>query len=110
VKARRVVETIDLPADNAKPVGVAVSPDGGTVFVATGRTHSVVVIDARTRKPVATIPVGRRPWGLVVSPDGRFVYTANGLSNDVSVIDTRTRRVVATIAVGTGPWGLAFGR
>jgi YVTN family beta-propeller protein len=99
-----------LPGDTPKPVGVAVSPDGETVYVAMGRANAVAVIDAGTRRVKRTIPVGRRPWGIIVSLDGRYVYTANGLSNDVSVIDTRTGRVGATIAVGAGPWGFALGR
>ena len=66
------------------------------------------MLDARTLRQLATVPVGRRPWGPAITNDGRYVCTANGLSNDVSGIDTSTHRVVATIKVETRPWGLAI--
>jgi YVTN family beta-propeller protein len=86
---------------------VVVSPDSRTVYVANGRSGTVAVVDAATRRVTRTIRVGRRPWGIDLSRDGRWLYTANGLSNDVSVIDTRTSRVVATVPVGVRPWGVA---
>ena len=91
------------------PVGVAVSPDGKTIYVANGRAGTLSVIDAATYKVVATVPVGKRPWGLAVSRDGKFVYTANGLSNDVTVVSTATNKIVAKISVGQRPWGIAVG-
>ena len=104
----QVIDVIDL-GGRAKPVGVAVSPDGRRVYVANGHGNSVAVIDAVKGKVVATIPVGKRPWGIAVTRDGRRVYTANGLSNDVSVIDPATNRVLATIKVGEGAWGVVIG-
>ena len=35
---------ITIPGDNVRPMGVAVSPDGARVYVATGRGRSVVAI------------------------------------------------------------------
>ncbi|HEU4769839.1 MAG TPA: hypothetical protein VFS77_20910 [Pyrinomonadaceae bacterium] len=72
------------------------SNDGERVYVANGRANSVSVIDARTDKLIATIPVGQRVWGLALTRDGKKLYAANGLSNTVSVIDTATNSVVAT--------------
>lgn len=34
------------------------------------------IIDGRTLKVVATVPLGRRPRGIVASPDGRYLYIA----------------------------------
>ncbi len=101
-----VTQTIDL-GPGAKPVGIVVSPDGARIWVANGSADAVVAIDAGTRRPQATIPVGKRPWGLGLAPDGRRLYAANGQSDDVSVIDTATAQVVATVPVGAGPWGVA---
>jgi YVTN family beta-propeller protein len=110
VATHEVLETVPLGDGNSKPVGVAVSPDSRTVYVANGAADCVSVVDASTHRVRRCIPVGRRPWGIAVSPDGRWVYTANGLSNSVSVIDTRSSRTVATIAVGSRPWGVAVAR
>ena len=91
-----------------KPKGVAVSPDGKRVYVATGRGDSVAVIDGEQLALITLIPVGQRPWGIALTPDGRKLYTANGLSNDVTVIDTGTNKVVGTVKAGDGPWASRY--
>ena len=89
-------------------MGVVVSPDGGRVYVSTGRGGTVVAIDAVRGGSRGAATVGERPWGIALSPDGSLLYTANGPSNDVSVVDTETMTVVTTISVGDGPWGIAI--
>jgi len=75
-----------LSRENVRPMGIDVSPDGGRVYVSTGRGQSVAVFDAKSDEPIKMIEqVGARVWGITVSPDGRTVYTANGPSNDVSM-------------------------
>jgi YVTN family beta-propeller protein len=88
-------------------MGVAVAPDGKTVYVTTGRGGTVAVIDAAADSVVATIQVGDRPWGIGLSPDGRKAYTANGPSGEVAVIDLTTRGVVKKVKSGRVPWGIA---
>jgi YVTN family beta-propeller protein len=105
VAKRRVTKRIRMkPAD--KPVGLVLSPDENTLYVATGRGNAVAIIDTVAGRVVAHVPTGERVWGIARSRDGRKVYAANSLSNTVSVIDTKTRRVVKTIATGDGPWAL----
>jgi YVTN family beta-propeller protein len=106
-KKRDIITTIPIDRGEGKPVGVVVSPNGKRLYVASGRTGTLSVIDAASYKVLASVPVGKRPWGVAISRDGRYVYTANGLSNDVSVLDATTNRVVATIKVGQRPWGAA---
>jgi YVTN family beta-propeller protein len=91
-----------------RPMGIAVSRNGRHLYVANGRGNSVAVIDGKTQKILAMIPVAGRPWGIAITPDGRKVYTANGLSNDVAVIDTETNRVIKTIQAGNDPWGIVI--
>ena len=101
---------IAIPGDGARPMGLALSPDGAMLYVTTGRGGRLVAVDTRTHDVRGSVPVGTRPWGVTASTDGRWLYTANGPSNDVSVVDARTLRVVATIPVGASPWGtLAHG-
>jgi YVTN family beta-propeller protein len=47
-----------------RPWGVAISPDGKTVFTANGPSNDVTVTDAATLQVIAKIPVGERPWGI----------------------------------------------
>jgi YVTN family beta-propeller protein len=103
-----VSETIRLSGPNVRPMGVVVAPDGGRVYVTTGRGGTVVAIDTKTNKPVGSVEVGPRPWGIAISPDGTRLYTANGPSNDVSVVDTAALTVVTKIAAGRSPWGVAI--
>jgi YVTN family beta-propeller protein len=49
-----------------RPWGVAISPDGSTLFTANGSSNDVSVVDARTMQVTARIPVGESPWGLVI--------------------------------------------
>src|SRR5690606_24871224 len=109
VAKHEVVATRALPAP-AKPVGIAVSPDGARLYVADGAADLVHVLDASDFTEHARVPVGKRPWNLALAPDAAMLYVANGRSNDVSVVDTATLRVVRTIPVGAGPWGVAIGR
>ena len=108
VASRKVIGSIRLPGE-AKPMGIAVTRDGKTIYVSTGRAGQVVAIDAATDSVRGAVTVGRRPWGIALTPDGAKLYTANGPSNDVSVVDTKTLTVIRTIPSGGVPWGVAIG-
>ena len=108
-----VIDTVKLVAtttimlgDGMRPMGAVASPDGAFVFVSTGRSRMVQIIDARADAIVGRVEVGTRPWGIAVSPDGKTVYTANGPSNDVSVVDVASRKVTGKIQAARGPWGI----
>jgi YVTN family beta-propeller protein len=107
----KVIATVAIDAPGAKPMGLALAPDGRTLWVANGRGASVTGVDLATLRPVATYATGgARPWGIAITPDGRKLYTANGGSDDVSVIDAATGRLLKRIPAGSKPWGLAMGR
>jgi YVTN family beta-propeller protein len=102
--------TADTPMP-PRPMGLAISPDGGRLLVSLGRATSIGVIDVRARALLRTIEnVGTRPWGIGVSPDGRYVFTANGPSGDVSVVDLESGAVVRRVQTGGSPWGIAVGK
>ncbi len=115
-------------ADSA-PSGLALSADGGTLYVALNLKHALAVVDLATRK-VTEIPVGSYPYGVVVS---RKIYVSNwggrrpgprdavegefpvvldkrGIpaSGTVSVLDTTSHRVLRHIDVGLHPSGMAL--
>jgi YVTN family beta-propeller protein len=71
-------------------------------------SNNVSVIDTRTNKVTATVPVGAGPWGVAVSPDGRKVYTANWYYT-VSVIDTATNAVTSIPNIWNGVGGNTMG-
>jgi YVTN family beta-propeller protein len=113
----KILTTIAIPNDGvtgplpARPMGLALSADAATLYVANGRGGTISVIDTATRKIKSTIvQVGARPWGLALSADGATLYSANGPSNDVSVIDVASGKVAKKIPTCRSPWGLALGR
>ena len=62
----------------AAPFAVAVSSEGGTVYVANAGfgANTVSAIATATNRVTATIPVGSEPGGMAVTPDGSKVYVA----------------------------------
>jgi len=102
---------LDLPGDNVRPMGLAVSADGRTLYATGGRGKTVHVIaldDAAPRVKATIADVGMRPWGIAITRRGDRLYTANGPAGDISVIDIATGAVARHIAVGGSPWGIAI--
>ena len=89
-----------------QPVGVRVTADGKTVFVALGPSNRVAVVDGETDEVIDYLLVGQRVWQLGFTPDQKYLFTTNGNSNDVSVIDVEARKVIKSIQVGEQPWGV----
>jgi YVTN family beta-propeller protein len=92
-----------MRASDITPVGMALSPDGKTVWISLGRANHVAEVDSTTRKVRNTILVGKRAWGLAVHPDGKILYVLNGLSDDMTIVDTVTSKAIRTVAVGRVP-------
>jgi YVTN family beta-propeller protein len=105
-KSCSVVRTSKLPPP-ARPMGLALSPDHKTLYVANGRAKTVTEVDVASGAVGRSVEAGTRPWGIVVSRDGKKLFTANGPSNDVSVIDVDSFKVAARIPAGKSPWGIA---
>ena len=49
------------------PKALAITPDGGRVYVANEQSASVSVLTTPFNQVIATIPVGSRPWGAAIS-------------------------------------------
>jgi YVTN family beta-propeller protein len=88
------------------PVGLAMTADGKTAYVALGHAAHVAVVDVPTRKVQGYILVGKRSWGITLSRDESKLYVANGLGDDITVIDVRSRKAVVSVPVGRIPWGV----
>jgi YVTN family beta-propeller protein len=126
-----VSKPVEVPLDEleryaSQPFGVAIAPDKSRIYVTSGGSEIVTVIDvprllrfihsrprpesgsfsqdlaASANYVVTRIPVGHNPRGVALSRDGRRLFVANRLDDTISVIDTRTIRVASTIALA-GP-------
>lgn len=106
-EANEVKEALKLVPPGAResdvtPVGLVLSPDKKTMYVALGRANHVAFVDVATREAEYVL-VGSRAWGVAVSPDGGTLYVANGLSDDLSIIDVAARKTVRSIPTGRVP-------
>jgi YVTN family beta-propeller protein len=61
----------DQPAVGIAPSALAISADGGTLYVACGGINAVAVINAQTLRITGMIPTAWYPNGLALSPDGK---------------------------------------
>jgi DNA-binding beta-propeller fold protein YncE len=109
----------DLLEGAANPWGLAIAPDGGTLWVAISGTHEVAAVDVRgmlallESNPTAgtedlaalsrqglitrlTLP-GNGPRGLDVSPDGSTLAVAMYFSGSVVLIDTSSMKVRSVV-------------
>ena len=79
------------PLEGSTPSGVAVSPDGRTLFIANSDNNNVVVVDISNRLTEEAhdrgdmisivegfIPTGWYPTAVAVSPDNRTLFVASG--------------------------------
>jgi YVTN family beta-propeller protein len=93
---------------------------GGVPDCATGNangngsaiTGTVSVVNATTRKVIASIPVGLQPTGMALF--GPYLLVSNTYSDTISIIDTAINKVVRTISLGLpvavpGQSGPAYG-
>ena len=61
----KTFELVENIAIGQRPWNMSFSPDGSKLYVASGRSGSISVIDVASRKMVSEIPVGKLPWGVV---------------------------------------------
>ncbi len=132
-------DPISLPAKSAGrgggalPVGLAIDPDGKSLFVAVNFNNTLVEIDLESGKLVREIPVGNAPYDVVLV--GRRVYVSNwagrlpgpgdptgpsgdaaqvrvdavrNIANDgsVSIVDLDGGREIEQVTVGLHPSGM----
>jgi YVTN family beta-propeller protein len=118
---------VEVPLDEleryaSQPFGVAIAPDKSSIYVTSGGSEIVTVINvprllhfihthngsfvqdlsASANYVVTRIPVGLNPRGLTLTRDGRRLFVANRLDDTISVIDTRTNRVTSIVTLA-GP-------
>jgi YVTN family beta-propeller protein len=89
------------------PIGLAVTPDRGDVYVVNSNDDTVSIIDTFTDTVIDTVTVGSAPWGITVGAEGKYVYVTNSNADTVTVIQTADRSIARTYSVGDTPRGVA---
>jgi PQQ-dependent catabolism-associated beta-propeller protein len=108
VKKKIAFDIPGLRKEAIQPVGISITRDGKTAFVALGPANRIAVINGASHEVQRFLLVGQRVWHMAFTPDEKYLLTTNGVSNDVSVIDVANLRVIKTIQVGELPWGVAI--
>jgi len=93
-------------------MGLAVSPDGGTIYASAGDEDRVLVYRLRNgdlilRDSIA-FPKGSFPAGLALNKSANVLFAAGNLSNSVISVDLQTARVVFDVPVGHKPYACVF--
>lgn len=100
-----ITATITVGTGSVFPSGVAITPDGQTLYVADEFESQLWVIDTATQEVTTTLNVFAK--ALAVSPDGTQLYVCNG---GVSVSDTANNQITNTIQFAKTriPWDVVF--
>jgi YVTN family beta-propeller protein len=94
--------TKSLNTQGAPSHGIAIAPDGKTLWAGSKWYHFVAAYSLPDLKPLGIVPVGHYPDWLTFSPDAHL-YVACAGSNSVSVVDVKGMKEVAKIPVGQVP-------
>lgn len=90
------------------PHGLAVSPDGKTLFVTCEKSRAIVLVDVATgkeRRKLSNSMSGSHM--LTLSPDGKWMFVSNYVDDNISIFDATTGSLERHILVGDYPDGLA---
>jgi len=103
VDAASLAVTRRIPVDG-QPCGVAVSPDGAQIYVATSAPGTFMAFADLTSGTVAkripsTAGIGEA-YALVLSPDGREIFVAAATA--LGIVNASTGRVVGSVAYPAG--------
>ncbi len=98
--------------------GLAYSPDGSLLYVATGDSGKVAIYNTADWKRVGEIALDGATAGqefkgsfaatLIVSASGRWLYALDQGNWRVVILDAKKRERVASVATGAYPFGLAL--
>ncbi|MDX1963708.1 MAG: bifunctional YncE family protein/alkaline phosphatase family protein [Pirellulales bacterium] len=99
------------------PAGLALSADGGTLYVANANSDTVSMIPTAAPEKIQTVivrpdpnlPFGSLTNALCLSPDGKTLFAANGGNNAVAVLDLtkdQEPKITGFIPTGWFPGGV----
>jgi DNA-binding beta-propeller fold protein YncE len=94
--------------------GVAVSPDGATVFACSHSQPEVFVFDTETLAIEAPIRftggsgIARQLRRVAVSPDQKWITVSSHVDGHLAIFDFATRAQVGSLATPKAPMGMGF--
>lgn len=98
LRTRRAPLSVEV---GEEPEGIALSPDGQTLYVSARGSNEAYAIDPHTLDVRKTIPTGRFALRIVTRPQGDYAVTSNLLDGSLTVIDLDNFEPARTIAVSS---------
>lgn len=87
--------------------GLAVSPDGRTLWSASKVYSHVYIHSLPDLKEIGRVFVGQHPEWVTFTPDGKYAYIGAAGDNETCVVDVAAMKAVARIPVGQVPKRIA---
>ena len=88
--------------------GIAVAPDGSTVWAGSNTNGTVTVLDGKTGATLTTLTGFSLPYRIAISRDGRTAIVCDPNANRIHVADVAQRKVLWTLDSLPGPRGVTI--
>ncbi len=88
--------------------GIAVAPDGSTVWAGSNTNGTVTVLDGRSGTTITTLTGFSLPYRLAMSHDGKTAVVCDAQGNTLHFADVAQRKVIWTLDSLPSPRGVTF--
>ena len=88
------------------PYGIAFDSTGEHIYVASNKSKTLEMYDAKTYEKIKEVTTGNRCWHFTYTPDDKQILLACGKSDAVLVIDVEKLEVTKQIEDKKLPWGI----
>jgi DNA-binding beta-propeller fold protein YncE len=111
VHRRAVIDRIKVPQVTE---GLAISPDGGTLYVCAQTAPEFFVIDTRTHAVLCTVaideenPINPQMRRVRVSPDNRYVVVSSNKGEHAAIYAVEALKRIASFPTKKSPMGFGF--
>ncbi|SFE96456.1 beta-propeller fold lactonase family protein [Thermoflexibacter ruber] len=99
-------------------MGLAISPDNQTLYVAGGETNKVFIFDLNTNQKKGEINCAMKIENedfthgylgdMILSKDGKTLYIVDQINFRLIIIDTEKQTLIANVPTGRYPFGIAL--
>ncbi|WP_460913798.1 bifunctional YncE family protein/alkaline phosphatase family protein [Spirosoma areae] len=99
-------------------MGLAISPEAKTVYVAGGQTNKIFLFDLATGKPAGSINCSVKNatadfshgyiGDMALTRDGKTLYALDQIGFRMVVIDVATRKILHNVPTGRYPFGITL--
>jgi len=104
--SKQVAQVLKVPAQFANRLKF--TPDGKMVLISDLGSGDLIFLDAKARKEIKRISVGKGCAGILMVPDGSRAFVAVSRDDKIAVVDLKSLTVAAEFSTGKGPDGMAW--